>query len=192
MRGAGLVLLALILTGCSLVTGLHADGEGPLQSIGGSGTSISVDPHGATFGTYSWGIPLCAATDRPVTITSVKPVSTIGVGFRLAGLAARTFEPAGSNLPIGSIEGFPPPVPDSLSPAIGFLVTTQCAEPPGPVYSELIVGFDVVGTDGGGWQAIDIGYDAGGHEYILRTRQDLLICGASIADKCMPTVPSQD
>jgi hypothetical protein len=40
------------------------------------------------------------------------------------------------------------------------------------------------GTEGGGWQGIDVTYSAGGVRRILQVDNDLLICGPIVQSKC--------
>ena len=187
-----MVIVACLLLAVSAVavrmvasgTGTHADGAGPLGSLGGPGSeSMSVDPSsGATSWTY--GLRLCIAqgTSAPV-LTSVAAKATVGAGFRALGTKVRTFTPTSSMTPIMSTDGYPPPtdkVPGILGDVQGFPVTTPCSNGPREPYTELLVGLGRDGADGGGWKGIEVEYTVDGRPRTLEIDHDLLICGVSI------------
>jgi hypothetical protein len=151
----------------------HLDGQGPLASLNSSG------PHGVTTvdptqgSVWTFGYRLCLAQgDQPAVIDSIGPTQAVGSGFKYLGSLIRTFDvqPGVDSVhePIGAVHGFPPPpeyAPDYLRPAIGYPVAILCSsgQPSPPVtYAELLVGLAAVGTNGGGWLGIDVGYTVGG------------------------------
>ena len=179
----------------------HLDGQGPLASLNTTGTRITETVDRTQGGVWTFGYQLCLAQgDQPAIIDSVGPTQTVGTGFRYLGSLVRTFdvEPGvdSRHEPIYSVDGFPPPVkfaPDYLRPAIGYPVSVLCpsARPSPPVtYTELLVGFAAVGTDGGGWLGIDVGYTVGGRHRIVSLGYDQLICGTSLEPKCDVGRPS--
>lgn len=160
---------------------VHADGAGPLGSLGGPGSeSMSVDP---SSGSVSWtyGLRLCLAhgTATPI-LQTVAAKATLGTGFRTLGTKVRTFTPTRTVTPIISVDGYPPPtdkVPDSGSDVPGFAVATPCSNRPEEPYTELLVGLGRAGSDGGGWKGIKIEYLVDGRTRTLELDHDLLICG---------------
>ena len=173
----------------------HLDGRGPLASLNTTDTHITQAMDRTQSGVWTFGYELCLAQgDQPAIIDSVGPTQTIGSGFKYLGSLVRTFDlqPGvdSTHEPIGSVDGFPPPAkyaPDYLRPAIGYPVSVLCqrGRPSPPVtYTELLVGFAAVGTDGGGWLGIDVGYTVGGRHRIVSLGYDQLICGTSLEPQC--------
>jgi hypothetical protein len=173
----------------------HLDGQGPLASLNSSG------PHGLTTvdptqgSVWTFGYRLCLAQgDQPAVIDSIGPTQTVGSGFKYLGSLIRTFDvqPGVDSVhePIGAVHGFPPPpeyAPDYLRPAIGYPVAILCSsgQPSPPVtYTELLVGLAAVGTNGGGWLGIDVGYTVGGRHRIVSLGYDVLVCGPSTETEC--------
>jgi hypothetical protein len=166
---------------------VHADGDGPLSSVGRPGyEALAVPQTGAS--SFSYGIPLCVADlDAPAWIVTVEPASSVGSGFRTLGTLVREFMPTDADTPIIGVERFPPPhadAPHPLSQASGFVVRTSCENGPREPYTELVVGLGVAGADGGGWRGIEIEYQANGRRWMLHLDHDLLICGPSVAPEC--------
>jgi hypothetical protein len=172
----------------------HADGSGPLSSVGTPGyEALAVPKTGAS--SFSYGIPLCVADlDVPAAIVSVAPAASVGSGFRTLGTLVREFVPTDTDTPIIGVERFPPPyayVPHPLARATGFVVRTSCENGPREPYTELVVGLGVDGADGGGWRGIVIEYQAAGLRWKLHLDHDLLICGPSVARECGQSRPRQ-
>ncbi len=179
----------------------HVDGDGPLASLNGTGTRIGEIVDRNAPGVWTFGYQLCLAQgDQAAIIDSVGPTTTIGTGFKYLGSLMRTFDVQdgvdSAHEAIGSVQGFPPPTkyaPDYLRNAIGYPVSVLCQpdRPSPPVtYTELLVGFSAVGTDGGGWLGIDVGYTVGGHHRVVSLNYDQLICGTSTAARCVNNAPS--
>ena len=163
LRLADLGLLALVgvslvaIAGWDLLNWPHPDGSGPLGSLGVPvHDGMRVDP---TSDDESWtfGVPLCLASGTtPARLEDVRPVTVDGAGFRYLGSRVRSFTWTAADGPIISVGGWPPPtdtIPGSnerrqrvrgLDPRQGL------AE--GPQYTELLLGFERVGSDGGGWE----------------------------------------
>jgi hypothetical protein len=190
---AGLGMLALIglawaIFPQDLPTALerHADGEGPLGSLGVPGhDSMSVDPaSGAT--TWTFGLRLCKVSGQtsPV-LQSMSPIKEVGTGFRYLGSGVRLFRVSDDDSPLIGVDGWPPPkhfVPDRIAQLSGFVVSTDCsAGERGSDYTELLIGLERVGTDGGGWEGIEIRYSMDGRSYTLLVDHDMKICGASVS-----------
>ena len=205
IAGVVIVVSALWLVADSglLISERHADGQGPLASLNGTGTRISQTVDRTQSSVWTFGYQLCLAQgDQPAIIDSVGPTETVGTGFKYLGSLMRTFdvEPGvdSAHEPIGSVDGFPPPAkyaPDFLRPAIGYPVSVLCpaSEPSPPVtYTELLVGFAAVGTNGGGWLGIDVGYTVGGRHRIVSLNYDQLICGPSTTTECTNGTPSPE
>jgi hypothetical protein len=193
IAGAVIVLAAVWLGADSSIfpPERHLDGQGPLASLNTTDTRVgfTVDPSGGS--AWTFGYELCLAQgNQPAIVDSVGPTETVGSGFKYLGALMRTFDtqPGVDSIhePIGSVAGFPPPAkyaPDFLRPAIGYPVSVLCERPP-ITYTELLIGFAAVGTDGGGWLGIDVGYTVGGRHRIVSLNYDQLICGESTAQQC--------
>jgi hypothetical protein len=187
--------LVALLVGAALVAGaafliltqppaVHADGAGPLGSLGGPGhESMSVDPLGAETRSWTYGLRLCIAQgDRPATLRRVAPLATLGSGFHEVGIGLRTFTPTPDHEPIISVDGYPPPpseVPDALAEVDGYVVETACRNGPRDAYTELLIGLAADGDDGGGWKGIKVTYEIDGRTRTVTLDHDLLICGRS-------------
>ena len=91
-----------------------------------------------------------------------------------------------------AVGGFPPTVPDTLLDPVGYEVTTKCGDDPAAPHTELLVGLGLDGSNGGGWQGVDVTSMARATTRILHINWGLLICGPLVADRCMgepfPTV----
>jgi hypothetical protein len=191
----GRILLALLVGAGVLAAGaaflillqppaVHADGAGPLGSLGGPGhESMSVDPQGAETRSWTYGLRLCIAQgDRPAILRQVGLLTTLGTGFRFVGSGVRTFTPTPDHEPIIGVDGFPPPesfVPDALAPVDGYAVETACSNGPRGPYTELLVGLAMESDDGGGWKGIKVVYEVDGRTRTVTLDHDLLICGRS-------------
>ena len=185
------VIAVLVGAAFLLVRGgadVHQDGAGSLGSVGAPGyESLAVDPaSGARSWTY--GLRLCVMDPAsPATIESVGPHASVGTGYSLLGVRIRSFGLTEDHPNIIGVEGYPPPtkdVPDPLTDAVGFTVTSLCADGPGKPYTELLVGLGYATSDGGGWRGIDIGYTSGGRHHVVQLDHDLLVCGSSVAAQC--------
>ena len=181
-------LVAALASSCTLFPGgptRHEDGLGPLGNEGGGAahTSDKVDPQNGNQSEWTFGLRLCwfSGTLAPV-LTEVSPHSTRGSGFHYLGSFIRVFDFQPGNQGIISVAGYPPPttyVPDQLQSFVGFDVTTPCTSPPSGLYTELLVGLARDGSDGGGWEGVDVAYTDSGRSYVLTINEDLLICGDS-------------
>ena len=213
MRASGQIAIAVILIATSAILigadssylppERHLDGQGPLASLNTTSTRISMTVDRTEGSAWTFGFQLCLAEgDQPAIIDSVGPTQSIGSGFKYLGSLARTFDVApgadSGHEPIASVKGFPPPAsyaPDYLRPAIGYPVSVLCPrDPPSPpvTYTELLVGLAAVGTDGGGWLGIDVGYTVGGRHRIVSLGYDVLICGTSTSAECAGGAPPSD
>jgi hypothetical protein len=163
----------------------HRDGEGPLASAGDwhHQDTIAFDP--VKGGPWTMGYRLCLAQGtQPAVIDSVGPAATVGSGFRFLGAYTRQFTYTREHTPIGSVDGYPPSLPDTLHPVTGFSVSIPCQRATwGSIYTELLIGFGRgTGTDGGGWRGIKVGYTVGGRHRIVTLGYNMLICGSSFTD----------
>lgn len=187
---AALALLVTVLVARPGGGGPEAarDGEGVLASANDPAAheAMAVDPN-AWGGPWTFGLRLCLARGSDAAmITSVSGATTVGSGFRVLGVQVRDWIPTSTDTPIISVDQYPVATRAILHDAIGFAVTQPCP-PPGAMpqrYTELDIGFARIGTDGGGWRGIDIGYTVGGSPMVVRLNHDLLVCGASVAVDC--------
>ncbi len=104
---------------------------------------------------------------QPAVLDSVGPAATVGSGFRFLGAHIRQFTYTRTHTPIGSVDGYPPSLPDTLQPVAGFPVSIPCQRATfRSTYTEPLIGFGRgTGIDGGGWHRIvTLGYN-------------MLICG---------------
>ena len=166
----------------------HLDGAGPLASRNDAGhESFAALPRdGVVAWTYGTRLCLASGTD-PAIIDTVTPAATVGTGFTVLGVRVRQFVPTSTHEILISTDAFPPPaseVPDSLSDAHGYAVSTPCTDAVGSPYTELLVGLGKLGDDGGGWKGIDIAYTIGGRQMVVFLNHDMLICGTSLPEKC--------
>ena len=161
----------------------HADLEGPLGSEGGY-EAMKIDAVASRATSWTYGLRLCIYSgDEPAILESVSPTKSVGSGYRLLGVRLRAFTPTQDHSPIIGVDGWPPPVsevPDPLEGVSGFAVSTRCEDGPYDPYTELLVGFGLVSTDGGGWQGIDVAYRIGGRHRVVFLNHDLMICGTSV------------
>ena len=187
-----LILVGVAARAVALGPDHHADGSGPLSSLG-PGTTIgnAVDPTGS--GRVTFGVELCLLSGEDVAvIESVGPSAAVGTGFQFLGSLARTFDPepgVGSpHEPVGSVDGFPPPArfaPDHLSDAIGYAVQVRCRhDRPPQTYTELLLGFARTGDTGGGWRGIDVGYAFAGRHRVVSLAYDFCFSGSAVIGKC--------
>jgi len=163
----------------------HRDGQGPLGSTGDPHHSEATAFDPVKGGPWTLGYGLCLAEGtQPAVIDSVGPAATVGSGFRFLGAHIRQFSPTPSHTPILSLDGYPPPLPDTLRPVAGFSVSVPCQKNGLPsTYTELLIGFGRgTGTDGGGWRGINVGYLVGGRHRIVTLGYNILICGSSVTD----------
>lgn len=165
----------------------HADGAGPLASYDSpSSGSMSVDPSATSATSWTYGVPLCISSgDQLPVLEDVQAHATVGAGFVELNVRVRNFVETKEHTPIISVDGYPPPeseVPDPLQDVHGFTVSTRCGTPAqrGNEYTELLVGLERVGDDGGGWQGIDVSYTVGGRPYVLSIDYGVLICGRTV------------
>lgn len=167
----------------------HADGHGPLASLGGTGSGFypQADPTAVTA-----GIRLCLLSGiEPVVLDgSVSPASSVQGGIRFLGAYVRQGVPAAGFMPLGSMAGFPPPYPyDQLHEAKGFSVTTPCSDGsnPGAPYTELDLGLaPAPDAPGGGWMGVDVGYYAGPRHHVVTLNYDFFFCSAGAPARFCP------
>jgi hypothetical protein len=185
-----LVLVAVVAFNVSFVSGMaggperHAQGDGPLGSLGGVGLAFDPDVGGPS---WTVGIQLCLAQgNQPAVLDgSVGPTSIVGdnppPAVRFVGAYVREFTPSQVDTPIGSIGGFPPILPDKLHQVKGFEVTDVCPQSSDPSrpYTELLIGVmaDPANTGGGGWHGVDVGYASGWRHHVVSLKYDIMICG---------------
>ncbi len=133
----------------------HADGQGPLASLDGPGSSASAaDRQPGTARTLTFGMPLCLTSSDSVILDSVGPTESVGTGYRFLGAKVREFIPVWpqAHTPIIAVHGYPPPpamVPDPLQDVLGYTVMTQCQSTPSGPYTELLIGLSSIADDGG-------------------------------------------
>lgn len=180
---AGVVLAGVV--GLGLPTPVHSDGGGPLGSLGQPVTGgMSVDPSSGDTA-WTFGVPLCLASgDTPAVLVDVRPTNVDGDGFRYVGSGVRTFRWTEDEAPLISVGGWPPPaefVPGTVSPVSGYEVSRPCVHRAGQPYTELLLGFERVGSQGGGWRGMYVDYTVGGAERVLEIDHHMLICGATIS-----------
>lgn len=178
-----LVATAAVFGGPPLSPAAHADGAGPLGSVGEAQQIVDAVPAGGNPVT-TFGVPLCVTDSNVAIVDSVGPWRTVG-DVRVLGIRARTFMPSGQDSVVYATDGFPPSVADPLVDPVGLAVRTPCPPAPGRAYTELLVGMSAVaGGSGGGWQGLVVGYESSGQHLTLRITDDLIICGAVTAAWC--------
>jgi hypothetical protein len=196
MVAAALGAIALVASALFLASPAqesdHADGAGPLGSVGEVDQIVDAVPATGNPVT-TFGIPLCVTDGKPSKIVSVSAWKAVGQ-FTLLGTRIRTFVPSGQDKVIYATDGFPPRVPDTLLDPAGVEVSNACGAPVGGPYTELLVGMSAVdGGTGGGWQGVAVHYTSSGRSLVLRITQDLIICGQTTAAWCTggspPTPP---
>ena len=99
------------------------------------------------------------------------------------GAVIRRFVRTADNSMILSQHGFPPPdISDRLEPAVGAQVIATCDafDDPSLPITELLVGFDVAGDGGGGWEHLDIAYRVGSKHYVLEVAETIVRCGQGV------------
>jgi hypothetical protein len=189
---AGLATLGVV--GLGLALGFvdasperHGDGDGPLVSLHGGFEAMAVEPV-PDVSAWTFGMPLCVdAGTESVTLESVAPSTAVGSGFAVLGTAVREFTLTRQHTPIISVSAWPPPpdqVPDDLESVAGFAVRTPCDAGPSGPYTELLIGLGRIGTDGGGWKGIEVGYTAVGRHRVVVLNHNILICGPAVAADC--------
>ena len=174
----------------------HADGRGPLASLGeGGGVGMSSEV-GAAGRTMTFGLELCLDDETPsVTIDSIAPSVVLGSGVSFVGARMRALAWADGASPhdiVGSVEGFPAPAvdPSTLSEARGFTVTDRCQHPNPTSYTELEIGLHSDGSASGGWHGVDVGYQAGWRHRVVSIHYDLFLCRPSEPD-CMQELTTE-
>ena len=188
--GAAIVALSLAAVALTAPSSRHLDGAGPLASHDGDGSEMmAVDPDAPGHPTsWTYGLRLCLASGtEPAVIKSVGPAQSVGSGYRSLGAGIRRFTPTTDHTPVIGLPVWPPDpkvVPDQLAPIDGYAVTTPCSQDPQAPYTELLIGLGRQGTDGGGWNGVDVAYRVGRAERILAIDQKLFICGPAVAAQC--------
>jgi hypothetical protein len=189
--GVVAVLVVLVLVAVLVLPrasgGRHADGDGILASNGTSGFHNSYGRDRHSTGPVTGAIRLCLQRGtEPAIIESIGPDEVVGSSWRLLGASVRVFTPSEGHSPIISMDGYPPALPDTLQPAVGFGVTTPCGDvASGVAYTELLIGLEPTDPAGGGWDGIDVTYRVGGTESVLVVGQAFVQCGtAPLPDYC--------
>ena len=185
---ATLGLVAVLLTGVfSSTQKIYLDGQGPLASTGdyGHASSEGFPAYGSSLygGPVTLGFRLCIRQgSHPAVIRSVTPTQTVGGGYRIVGMYARTIDLGTGDEAIIGVNGFPPRLPlgsahpDPLYPVNGYTVTAPCSETNG-AYDELLIGFDATPGQGGGWLGINVTYTDGGSSHVVSLPYRFFICG---------------
>jgi hypothetical protein len=160
----------------------HTDGSGPLGSgPGGGANSLTMGWFPNDPGPWTVGYELCLVqgTD-PAIIERVSAARSVGSGLNLLGAAFIDFGVGTGG--IGDISGYPPKVPETLHPAIGFAVTQVCPSSGSPPRNvQLVVGVaKPAGSHGGGWENTDIAYRVGTHQYVVTVNQSFYACGQAV------------
>jgi len=165
----------------------HGDGGGPLASTGDPThvEMMGVIPNGSR---WTWGYRLCLLEGSAAVIDTVQPAATLGK-FDFLGARVRRFAPTGGHMPIISVDGYPPDLPDETTDAAGFTVYDRCDGWPTAGYTELLIGLGLDGTAGGGWSGIEVAYHVGSHRYVLELKDSLAICGPAAASICLTPPP---
>ncbi len=162
----------------------HEDGAGPLTSVGApTEDSIKTDPApGAD--AWTFGVQLCLTGSKPAVLSNVQPTRVVGSGFEFLGAGVRQFVVAASHVPILSADGWPPAPdldPDPMSSLSGYAVTQPCDYAVTGRYTEMLIGLGRVGTDGGGWDGIEISYTVDGRSFVLVLHHGIAICGTQVS-----------
>lgn len=180
VRPAGMVLLALLVSGCvsgpGASGGLHAGFEPP-----GSPASFEVDvspaPWSAGDDTVTFSIPLCAVGGARVRVTAVEPTSVTGEGFRVRGTRIVRVPTADGWSRIA--RGFPPRTTrrEFVIPGMADGIVA-CADGAAQ-HTELQVGIQATSPDGGGWDGTRVSYRADGRDETLEIAGALHLAGTS-------------
>jgi hypothetical protein len=180
------LLSAALLGAFSSSPAFYLDGQGPLASTGNYGHASSegepaLGP-GYT-GPRTLGFELCMRdSGPPAVIKSVSATQSIGDGYRILGMYARTIDLSTGDEAILSVDGFPPHLPlgsahpDKLYPIAGYKVTARCSVI-GHAYDELLIGLDAAPGQGGGWDGISVTYTVAGKTHTVRLPYRFFICG---------------
>jgi hypothetical protein len=188
--GAIIALVAgvLLVTRGDFVPERHDDGQGPLASLSSVTETFSI------LGTYTVALPLCRTNDyQPAMLDgTVAPHTTVGPGLRYLGSYVRSGI-APDFKAIGSLTGFPPPVPyTGLHAEKGFAIESRCEDArhqDGKLYTELVLGLAPVASNGGGWLGIDVGYYSGWRHHVVTIPWAFVICGPGLpgdVENCPP------
>jgi hypothetical protein len=178
----GLVAIGLAVAIAGAPPARHRDGDGPLASLNEpGGGSMAVDVDAADSRRFTFGLRLCRSGAGPApVIRRIAPRATVGSGFAYLGSRVRTFRHVPGHTGIISVEGFPPDpavVPDQLSDAIGYHVTTSCDTDIADGYTELLVGLELTSADGGGWDGLLVEYEFRGSFRSLEINHGMFVCG---------------
>lgn len=181
---AGLVVIGLAVALARAPSARHIDGDGSLASRNQPGAeSMAVDADATGGSRFTFGLRLCRSGDGPPpVIRGIAPRSTVGTGFAYLGSRVRTLRLAPGHTGIVSTAGFPPDptlVPDPLSDAIGYRVTTSCDTDPREGYTELLVGLELTSPDGSGWDGILVEYEVDGRTRVVEINQGMFVCGSA-------------
>lgn len=199
---AALIGVGVVLAGINLFHTfgpIHLHNDGPLGSL--SGASFTFDS--STPGPWTSGYSLCLQPGAdPVTIESVSPASEVGSGLNYLGAYVREIQPDTSMTTstggIGTVQGFPPKVTQTLHPVAGYRVTDACSSEGAqsatsvfPAYTELDVGIGRrAGPAGGGWTGFTIAYSVGSTQYVATWDTAIYACGTGTPVGTMCTPPS--
>jgi hypothetical protein len=192
--GAALATIALVRLALPSEPPRHLDGAGPLASVNSEASNQTQAVNTAVFaGPWTFGIPLCIGQGQaPASLESVTPTKSIGLGYATLGTLIREWHPSPDDPPILSVNGYPVNTSAKLLPAAGSVVSQPCGgDPAAPAeYTELLIGLARTGPNGGGWQGVDVRYSVAGQERILELRQNMFVCGESVAAWCGGQSPS--
>ena len=123
----------------------------------------------------TFGFLLCSLTDD-AKIVSVKPLESVGSGFRVESTRLATFR-AASGITVAS-PGNPPAgrEGEQLGPIVGASPRTCKDE---ELLSEVQIGVRKTSDDGGGWRGAIVEYEVGDRRYSLEIPLGMLVCGTS-------------
>ena len=199
-RISGVIAVAVVFAGINLshtFGPMHLHNDGPLGSL--SGASFAFDP--STTGPWTSGYGLCLQPGAdPAIIESIAPADEVGAGLRYLGAYVRKMAPDTSTATntggIGTIDGFPPKVTQTLHAVTGYRVTHVCswevaqsASSAQATYTELDVGIARRSPSaGGGWTGFTVTYSVGATQYVATWDTGIYACGtgAPVSTMCTP------
>jgi hypothetical protein len=181
LGAVGLIVVVLVAMLLLRAPGAkHADGDGILASNGTPDFHNSWGRDARFTGPVTGAIRLCLARGtEPAVIESIGPDRIVGSNWQYLGASVRVFTPSAGHTTIISMDGYPPPLPDTIQTAVGFGVTTPCGDVGNGPYTELLIGLAPGDPAGGGWDGIDVTYRVAGVESVLVVRQAFVQCGTT-------------
>lgn len=72
-------------------------------------------------------------------------------------------------------------MPSAVNAIAPRVALADSAEARASDYTELLIGLERVGIDGGSWEGVEIRYSVDGRSYTLLVEHDMRICGASVS-----------